>query len=74
MTLPEHQERKVVSVAQELMASTTTMPMPMHVGLSLYILKQTGSKELVRILKKFIHAISYDDAQRYISTDAHQVD
>ena len=74
VTLPEHQERKVVSVAQELMASTTTMPMPMHVGLSLYILKQTGSKELVRILKKFIHAISYDDAQRYISTDAHQVD
>ena len=72
--LPEHQDRKVVSVAQELMANTTTMPMPMHVGLSLYILKQTGSKELVRILNKFGLAISYDDAQRYISTDAHEVD
>ena len=47
--------------------------MPMHVGLSLYILKQTGSKELVRILNKFGHAISYDDAQRYLSTHAHQV-
>ena len=72
--LPEHQDRKVVSIAQELMANTTTMPMPMHVGLSLYILKQTGSKELVRILNKFGLAISYDDAQRYISTDAHEVD
>lgn len=38
VTLPEHQARKVVSVAQELMANTTTMPMPMHLGLSLYIL------------------------------------
>ena len=50
VTLPEHQDRKVASAAQEIMANTTTMPMPMHVGLSLYILKQTGSKELVRIL------------------------
>ena len=74
VTLPEHQDRKVVSVAQELMANTTTMPMPMHVGLSLYILKETGSKELVQILNKFGHAISYDDAQRYISTQAFQVD
>ena len=74
VTLPEHQDRKVVSVAQELTANTTTMPMPMHVGLSLYILKQTGSKELARILNKFGLAISYDDAQRYISTDAHEVD
>ena len=45
--------------------------MPMNVGLSLYIRKQTGSKELVRILNKFGLAISYDDAQRYTSTDAH---
>lgn len=74
VTLPGHQDRKVVSVAQELTANTTTMPMPKHVGLSLYILKQTGSKELVRILNKFGHAISYDDAQRYISTQAYQVD
>ena len=74
VTLREHQDRKVLSVAQKLMANTTTMPMPMHAGLSLYILKQTGSKELVRVLNKFGHAISYDDAQRYISTHAHQVD
>ena len=50
VTLPEQKDRKVVSFAQELMASTTTRPMPMHVGLSLYIRKQTGSRELVRIL------------------------
>ena len=54
--------------------NTTTLPMPMHVGLSLCIIKQTGSKELVRIRNKFGHEISYDDAQRYISTHAHQVD
>ena len=74
VTFPVQKDRKVVSVGQELMANTTTMPMPMHVGLSLYIRKQTGSKELVRILNKFGLAISYDDAQRYMSTDTHEVD
>ena len=74
VTLLEDQDRRVVSVAQELMANTTSMPMLMHTGLSLYILKQTTSKELVRILNKFGHAISYNDGQRYISTHAHQVD
>ena len=74
VTLPEHQDRKVVSVAQELMANTITMPMLMHVGLSSYFLKQNDSKELVQILNKFRHGISFDDAQRYISTQAHQFD
>ena len=44
-------QRKILNVAQELMANTTTVPMPKHVGLSLHILKKTGSKELVRISK-----------------------
>jgi hypothetical protein len=48
--------------------------MPKHLGLSLYILKQTGSKEPVTVLNKFGDAIGYDDAQRYISAQAHQVD
>ena len=72
--LTESQERKVLNVAQELMANTTTLPMPKHIGLSMYILKQTGSKQLVRVMNKFGHAIGYEDAQRYISAQAHRVD
>ena len=43
-------------------------------GLAIHILKQTGSKILINILNRFGHTISYDDAQRYISTEAPYVD
>ena len=55
------------------MANTTMFPMLKHVGLLVFILKQTGSKQLVRVMNKFGHAIGYKDAQKYISTKAHQV-
>lgn len=71
--LTEKQERKVLNVAQEIMANTTSLPIPKHVGLSMYVLKQTGSKEVVRVLNKFGNSISYEDAQRYITAQAHNL-
>ena len=47
--------------------------MPKNVGLDLHILKQTRSKDLERMLNSFGHSISYDDAQRYISSVVQQI-
>ena len=74
VALTETQQRKVLNVAQEIMGNTTSLPMPKHVGISMYILKQTGSKEVVRVLNKFGNATCYEDTQRYITAQAHQVD
>ena len=41
---------KVLNVAQDVMTATTNIAMPKHVGLALYILKQTRSKELLTML------------------------
>ena len=51
------------------MVHTISIPMPKHVGLALHISKQTGSKSLGKILNKFGHVTSYDDVQRYITTE-----
>ena len=40
----------------------------------MHVLKQTGSKEVVRVVNKFGNSISYEDAQRYITAQAHNVD
>ena len=71
--LSDNQRKKVLDVTQNLMVHTTSIPMPKHVGLALHILKQTGSKSLVQILNKFGHVTSYDDAQRYITTEANNI-
>ena len=71
--LTDNQRKKVLDVAQDLMVHSTSIPMPKHVGLALHILKQTGSKSLVQILNKFGHVTSYDDAQRYITTEAKNI-
>lgn len=72
--LPPKQHHRVLNIAQELMYQTTSLPMPKHVGLAIHILKQTGSKSLVNILNRLGHTISYDNAQRYITTEAQHVD
>lgn len=56
------QNEQVLDGAQDIMAQVTGIPMPKQVGLTLHILKQPGSKDLVRIMNKIGHTISYDDA------------
>jgi hypothetical protein len=71
--LSNREHEKVLNVSQELMAQVSHVPMPKHVGLALHVIKQTRSKDLVQILNKFGHTISYDDAQRYLTTFARDV-
>ena len=72
--LSEKEKKQVLNVAQDLMSQVTTLPMPKHVGLALHIHKQTRSKELIRMMSKFGHSVSYDDTQRFINSFSHQVD
>ena len=72
--LPEHLHEKVLNMAQDLMGSTTTLPMPKHIGLGLPILKQTRSKDLLTVVDRFRNAVSYDEAQRYITGFAHSAE
>ena len=72
--LTESQQETVLNIAQDVLLQVTGTPMPKHIGLALYILKQTGSKDLVRICNKFGQCISYDVAQRYITTWANDVE
>ena len=74
VALSEKEHEKVLNIAQDVMYSVNKKPMPKHVGLALHILRQTRSKDLVRILNRFGHSTSYDDAQRYITAMAQLVD
>ena len=74
VSLPEHLHERVLSIAQDLMGSTTRLAMPKHVGLGLHILKQTRSKDLLTVVSRFGNAVSYDEAQRYITGFAHSAE
>lgn len=74
VSLPRNKHVQVLNIAQDMMTNVTKVPMPKNVGLALYILKQTRSKELVKILHGFGHSISYDDAHRYLSTVVRLID
>lgn len=66
--LSPKEHKMVLNIAQDLMYNVTGAPMPKHV------LRQTRSKNLVTILNRFGHSISYGDAQRYVAAIAHQID
>ena len=72
--LNEQMKRKVLSICQDIMATVSVKQMPKHVALGLHILRQTRSRELVTILNRFGHCISYIEAQRYITAMANKVE
>ena len=72
--LSKQKHEMVLNIAQDLMYAVVKSPMPKHIGLALHVLRQTRSKDLVTILNRFGHCISYDEAQRYINAMAHHVD
>ena len=74
MVLSQKEHEKVLNISQDLMYNVTGAPMPKHVGLALYVLRQNRSKDLVTLLNRFGYSASYDDAQRYITAIAHLID
>lgn len=69
---PTHE--KVLNLSQDIAAQVSNIPTPKQVGLALHILKETRSKRTVTMLNRFGNTISYDDAQRYITTVAQSVE
>ena len=61
----------VLSICQDLVSYTTKLPMPKHVGPSVHILR---TRDLVTILNRFGHCISYIAAQRYITAMANKME
>lgn len=72
--LPKTKHVLVISIALDMMANVTKIPMPKNVGLALHILKQMWSTELMRTLHNFGRSISNDEAQRNTSTAVQQTD
>lgn len=65
---------RILNLAQDIMTSTTHVAMPKQVGLGLHLLKETRSKSMLTILNRFGNSISYQDAQRFLTTVANSVD
>lgn len=61
-SLKPHIHRRILSLAQDLIfACCKGILTPKHIGLGVTVKHMTGSKELVRILNRFGHCISYDE-------------
>lgn len=67
------QHEKVLNIAQDICQTVAGIPTPKHIGTALHILKETRSKSTVTLLNRFGNSISYQDAQRYITTMAKSV-
>ena len=72
--LDQAAHEKVLNLAQDIMGNVNKIPTPKQVGLSLHILKETRSKKTVTLLNRLGNCISYDDAQRYMTAIAENVD
>ena len=72
--LKEREHEKVLNLAQDISAAVANTPNPKHIGSALHVLKQTMSKEIVTMMNRFGNSISYQDAQRYITTMAQPTD
>ncbi|KAJ8385346.1 hypothetical protein AAFF_G00189670 [Aldrovandia affinis] len=68
------QHEQVLNLAQDVCQTVAGIPTPTHIGTALHILKETRSKATVTLLNRFGNCISYQDAQRYITTVVKSVD
>ena len=64
------QHDQVLNLSQDICVAVSGTPTPKHVGTALHVLKQTRSKETITLLNRLGNSISYQDAQRYITTIA----
>ena len=74
LQIADNIHEKVINLAQDIMFNTAYVALPKHVGLALHLLKEARAKSLITILNRLGNAISYADAQRYVTTAANEVD
>ncbi|CAG2186230.1 unnamed protein product [Mytilus edulis] len=57
--------RRIMSLAQDLIYSVSKgyTKTPKHVALAIYLKTQTGSSEIVKIINRFGHSVSYDQVE-----------
>ena len=67
------EDERVLNLAQDIVSSLTRLPLPKHIGVAMHILKSTRSKSLVTMVNRFGNCVSYNTAQRYITTVANEV-
>ncbi|CAC5416584.1 unnamed protein product [Mytilus coruscus] len=67
--------RRIMSLAQDLIYSVSKgyTKTPKHVALAIYLKTQTGSSEIVKIINKFGHSVSYDQAEEIETSIAEQM-
>ena len=71
--LPNDRMQSVLNLVQDIVSLLSKQPTPKQVGLALHILKKTRSKNLVTILNRLGHSVSYNSAQRCLTTVANEV-
>ena len=58
--------RRILSLAQDIIyASSKGSFTPKHIALAVTVKHLTGSKELIRVLNRFGHCVSYDEVAKY---------
>ncbi|CAC5405828.1 unnamed protein product [Mytilus coruscus] len=64
-----------MSLAQDLIYSVSKgyTKTPKHVALAIYLKTQTGSSEIVKIINKFGHSVSYDQVEEIETSIAEQM-
>ena len=63
-----------LNLSEDVMFSTSYIALPKHVGLGLHLIKEFRSKFLLIVMNRFGNTISYQDAQRYLTIVADEVD
>ena len=66
--------RTIISLAQDIMFNASYIATPKHVGLGLHLIKEFRSKALLTVMNRFGNSISYQCAQRYLTTIADDLD
>ena len=56
------------------MFKVSYIAVPKHVGLGLHLMKEFRSQSLLTVMNRFGNTIRYQDAQRYLTTVADDVD
>jgi len=64
------QHKQVLNISQVICYAASGIPTSKHVGAALHVLKQTCSKETDTLLNWLGNSISYQNAQRYVTTIA----
>ena len=70
IVLEKKQHENLLNLAQDMCAATTNVKTPKQVGMAHQIMKTSRSKDMVTILNRFGHCVSYTEAQRYTATFA----